>query len=70
MHSTPLTLHKHLSPEILPESLGGILDEEDAVDLDLLGGLFTQEKDAYYRGFVLWFFYCDYFGGINFFWDF
>jgi len=47
------SLHKFLSPDILPVSLGGHLTEDEAVDQDLLEGLYTNEKDDYYKGFVV-----------------
>lgn len=52
LHSSPSnSLHDFLSPDILPKSLGGILEEEEAVDRFLIDSLKTEEKDDYYKAF-------------------
>lgn len=46
------SLHKFISPDILPQSLGGVLSEADSIDEELLQGLYSKERDDYYKSFV------------------
>lgn len=41
-------IHQHLSPEILPKSLGGSLAFEEAIDQDFIYRV--MDKNEYYKG--------------------
>jgi hypothetical protein len=51
VHSNNLdSLHQHLSPEILPKNLGGILEDEEAFDKDVEPRILDMED--YYEKFA------------------
>lgn len=43
-------IHQHLSPEILPKSLGGSLSFEEAVDMDFINKVMA--KNEFYKGML------------------
>jgi len=45
-------LHEFIRPEILPTWAGGQLSDEDAIDKDIISGLYTREKEEYYKSFM------------------
>jgi len=51
--SSAESLHKFIPASILPESLGGELTEEEAVNEEIMSALRGEERDAYYKSFTV-----------------